>query len=167
MIAKLNVKLASGLLAVILTWFAATCAHAGDSAEIPLARDLALDAQEAQAKGVPMMIVFGSRSCPFCLQLNKEFLEPMRRNPEYDAKVMMRRVDIGSTAPLRLFSGKISTHARFGKENGIKLTPTIKLFDAEGRELTEPLVGLTTPDYYGGFLDQRIDQALAKVRAGK
>ena len=163
----MNVKLANGLLAIILAWFTAAGVYAADSAEVPIAHNLAADAQEAKASGVPIMLVFGSRNCPFCLVLNRDFLQPMRRNAEYDAKVIMRMVDVGSSAPLRLFSGKATTHARFSRENGIKLTPTIKLFDAEGRELTEPLIGLSTPDYYGGFLDQRIDQALAKVRAGK
>jgi hypothetical protein len=90
----------------------------------------------------------------------------MRRNAEYESKVIMRQIDVGSSALLRTFSGKTTTHARFAKDHRIKLTPTIKLFDAEGHELTEPLIGLTTPDYYGGFLDQRIDAALAKMRAG-
>jgi len=33
-------------------------------------------------------------------------------------------------------------------------------------ELTEPLVGLSTPDFYGSYLDQAIEAALAKVRSG-
>ena len=167
MIAKVNAKLACGLLALILACFAAPCAQARDSAEVPIAQDFAADAQEAGARGVPIMIVFGSRNCPYCLLLNRDFLQPMRRNPEYENKVIMRRVNIHSNAALRGFSGKMTSHAAFGKEHGIKLTPTIKWFDAAGNELTEPLVGISTPDYFGGFLDQRIDQALAKVRGGK
>ncbi|GAO36461.1 hypothetical protein SCT_1868 [Sulfuricella sp. T08] len=160
----MNVKLANGLLVIILTWFTAAGAHAADSAEVPIAHNLATDAQEAKTRGVPIMLVFGSHNCPFCLLLNRDFLQPMRRNPEYEAKVMMRRIDISANVALRGFSGKTTTHARFAKEHRIKLTPTIKWFDPEGRELTEPLIGLTTPDYYGGFLDQRIDEALAKMR---
>lgn len=163
----MKVKLANGLFAIILAWFTAIGAQAQDKVEIPLARDFTLDATVARTKNVPILVMFSRHNCAFCTQLLQEFLLPMRRNAEYDAKVIMRMVDVGSSAPLRLFSGKATTHARFSRENGIKLTPTIKLFDAEGRELTEPLIGLSTPDYYGGFLDQRIDQALAKVRAGK
>lgn len=130
-------------------------------------RDFTLEARTAQARKVPILVMFGRRNCAFCDQVLNEFLVPMQHNTEYDTKVIMRRIDIGSSARLRLFSGKNTTHAHFAKENNIFLTPTIKLFDAEGNELTEPLIGLTTPDYYGGFLDQRIDEALAKVRAAK
>jgi thioredoxin-related protein len=160
----MNVRLANGLLAVILAWFTAAGAHAQDKVEIPLARDFTLEATAATAKNVPILVLFSRHNCTFCTQVLQEFLLPMRRNAEYESKVIMRQVDIGSSAPLRTFSGKATTHARFAREHQIKLTPTIKLFDAQGHELTEPLVGLTTPDYYGGFLDQRIDAALAKVR---
>lgn len=160
-------KLANRLLIFILTWFACACAQAQDHAEIPLVRDFTLEAKAAQEKQVPILVMFGRRNCAFCDQLLKEFLVPMRHNPEYDAKVIMRQVDAGSSASLKEFSGKKTTHARFSRANKIQLTPTIKLFDAAGHELTEPLVGLSTPDYYGGFLDQRIDEALAKVRVAQ
>jgi len=163
----MNVRLANSLLAIILAWFTAVGAQARDKVEIPLARDFTLAATIARTKNVPILVLFSRRDCAFCTQLRQEFLLPMRRNAEYESKVIMRQVDVGSSAPLRTFSGKATTHARFASENQIKLTPTIKLFDAEGHELTEPLIGLTTPDFYGGFLDQRIDQALAKVRGGK
>lgn len=163
----MNVKLANGLLVIILAWFTAAGAHAQDKAEIPLARDFTLEATNARTKNVPILVLFSRHNCAFCTQLLQEFLLPMQRNAEYESKVIMRQIDVGSSAPLRSFSGKATTHARFARDNQIKLTPTIKLFDAEGHELTEPLVGLTTPDYYGAFLDQRIDQALAKMRGSK
>ncbi|MHB1592533.1 MAG: thioredoxin family protein [Sulfuricella sp.] len=163
----MKVKLANGLLAIILAWFPAAGAHVQDKVEIPLARDFTLEATNARTKNLPILVMFSQHDCAFCTQVLQEFLLPMRRNAEYESKVIMRLVDVGSSAPLRTFTGKATTHARFARENRIKLTPTIKLFDAQGHELTEPLIGLSTPDYYGGFLDQRIDEALAKVRAGK
>lgn len=163
----MSIKLANGLLVIILAWFTATGAGAQDKVEIPLVRDFTLEAANARSKNVPILVLFSRHNCAFCTQVLQEFLLPMRRNAEYESKVIMRQIDVGSSAPLVAFSGKTTTHARFAREHRIRLTPTIKLFDAEGRELAEPLIGLTTPDYYGSFLDQRIDQALARVRAGK
>jgi thioredoxin-related protein len=162
-----SMKSANCLLVLILSWFACSCAYARDRTEVPLVRDFVLEAKAAQELKVPILVLFSRRNCAFCDQVLKEFLVPMQHNEEYDTKVIMRRIDVGSAAKLRLFSGKNTTYAQFARQNNIFLTPTIKLFDAEGNELTEPLVGLTTPDYYGGFLDQRIDEALAKVRSGK
>lgn len=155
------------LICIILTWFAMTCAQAQGNADVPLARDLAAESQAAQAKRIPVLVLFMSPQCPYCDQVLKEFLLPMQHNPEYRGKVVMRQIAIDSDARLVDFAGHTTTHARFAAQNKIKLVPTIKMFDARGRELTEPLVGLLTPDFYGSYLDQVIDDALAKVRDGK
>lgn len=155
------------LLVAILAWFAAAGVHAESTVQVPFVQDFAREAKAAEAKGVPLLVLFSRADCHFCDQVLEEFLLPMQRNPEYRSKVIMLQVQIGGSAPLRDFSGKLTTHGRFARDHRIQLAPTITLFDARGNELTEPLVGLTTPDYYGGFLDQRIDEALAKVRGAK
>ena len=45
------------------------------------------------------------------------------------------------------------------------LIPTLILVDHNGRKLTQRMVGLTTPELYGGYLDDAIDQAQARYRA--
>ena len=47
----------------------------------------------------------------------------------------------------------------------MRLTPTVMVFDGEGHPLTKPVIGVSTPDYYGSFLDQAIDQGVQLVRA--
>ncbi len=153
------------LLAVILAWFAAAGVHAATAVQVPLVQDFAREAKAAEAKRVPILVLFSRPDCRYCDQVLEEFLLPMQRNAEYRAKVVMLQVQVDGREPLLDFSGKRTTHGRFARSQRIQLTPTIKLFDSQGKELAEPLIGLTTPDYYGGFLDQRIDEALAKLRA--
>ena len=153
------------LIGVILTWFTISWAHAQGDADVPVTRDLASESQAAQARQMPVLVLFMSPHCPYCDRVLKEFLLPMQRNPEYGTKVVMRQVAIDSNARLLDFNGRATTHAQFAAQNRVKLVPTIKMFDARGRELTEPLVGLLTPDFYGSYLDQAIEEALAKVRS--
>jgi len=40
----------------------------------------------------------------------------------------------------------------------------VKFFDPQGHEVADPIVGLVTVDYYGGYLDQAIDTSIAKIR---
>jgi thioredoxin-related protein len=138
-------------------------ARAGELASVD---DFTAVGQAAQAKQVPILVLFMSPHCPYCDRVLREFLVPMQRNAEYRSKVLMRQIDIDSSARLRDFSGKMTTQREFARGNRIHLTPTIKLFDARGRELTSPIIGLLTPDFYGGVLDTAIDGALTKVRAG-
>ena len=146
-----------------LAWISLAGA-AGQVDEILSAADLSSEAVVSRARQMPILILFTSPNCAYCERVKQEFLLPMQRNPEYADKVIMRQIEYRGQNRLVDFSGKATTAAQFSRQHKVRLTPTIKLFDAEGRSLTEPLVGLTTPDYYGAFLDRAIDEALAKIR---
>lgn len=133
--------------------------------EIPVTTDLTREAALSQSGQIPILILFTAPKCPYCERVKQEFLLPVLRNPEYENKVIIRQIEYLDRSRLVSFSGKAITPAQFSQQQKVRLTPTIKLFDAEGHVLTEPLVGLTTPDYYGAYLDRAIDEALAKIRA--
>ncbi|MFA5912071.1 MAG: thioredoxin fold domain-containing protein [Burkholderiales bacterium] len=131
------------------------------------ARDLAADARLAAERRIPLLVLFSEAGCPWCQRARQEFLLPMQRNPEYQAKVMMREVGVDSTAALVDFAGKTTTQANFARRSQIGMAPTVMLFGARGEVLGEPLVGFGSADYYGYFIDQRIDSALAQLRAAR
>lgn len=153
-----------GTLLVILAWFAVSGAWAHPARGVPLVQDLAAEGKAAREKNQPVLVMFGTPNCPFCRQVLNEFLFPMSRNADYQAKVIMVQVEIGSSRKLVDFSGQATTHGQFARRYQIKLAPTVVLFDASGRVLGEPLVGMITPDYYGAFLDRAIDEAVDKLR---
>lgn len=153
------------LLALILTWFltiGGSLAKAGD--DIAYARDWPADAQTMRNKGTVLLVIFTRPDCPYCDRLMAEYLIPMQRNKSYQTRVLMRQIEVGGEDPLIDFSGKPITHAQFAARSRAALTPTIKLFDASGVELSNPIIGYTTPDLYGGYLDQAIDEAYLKSR---
>ncbi len=154
-----------GVLAAILAWFAGGVPAALDAEGVPLARDLQADGALAREKRLPLLVMFGTPSCPYCKLVLNDFLLPMSRNTDYQAKVIMREVEINSGRALVDFSGKLITHKQFAKAHRIKLAPTVVMFDADGQVLGEPMVGVSTPDYYGAFLDRAIDEALESVQA--
>lgn len=149
-------------LLVILACFAAPGAVAG-AAGVPLVQDLSADAKDARARHVPILVMAGAPDCIYCQRVLNEFLIPMSRNADYQAKVILRRIETRSGHSLVDFSGKTVSHDAFARAHHIKFTPTILLLGPDGQELAEPLVGLSTPDYYGAFLDQAIDSAREKL----
>jgi thioredoxin-related protein len=161
-----SAKRTIGWATAILAWLLATNAFAVERGYLPMAEDLARVAKEAKAKELPILVLFSSAGCHYCAQVRKEFLIPMTRNAEYDNKVIMREVEAGSDMRLVDFDGKVTTHAEFASRYRVTMTPTVKLLDGQGREVAVPLVGMIIPDYYGGYLDQAIDTALAKIRTG-
>ena len=165
MINRLFSKAAAlGLGLAILAWIA-TAGAAVRSDELSFATDLTRDAEVAREKRIPILILFVAPNCPYCERVRQEFLLPMQRNPEYANKVIFRQLYLKSGKALLDFDGKKTSHSQFGSRHKIKFTPTVKLFDADGNSLGEPLVGLSTPDFYGAYLDGAIDAALVKTRA--
>jgi len=64
------------------------------------------------------------------------------------------------------FSGRATTHAEFARSRGIRLYPIVAFFAPDGSETAERLVGFRSPDFYGAYLDRRIEasRAAAGVR---
>ena len=130
-------------------------------------QDFTSEAKAAQAKQAPILVLFMSSHCSYCERVLREFLLPMQLNAEYRSKVIMRQIEVGSDTPLKDFAGRPTTQAQFASRYRVQMVPTVMLFDAQGNVLATPLVGLTTPDFYGGYLDQVIDEAVGKVRLNK
>ncbi len=148
----------------ILIWIVAwgmTGALAGEG--VPLARDLQLDGAEARGRGAAVLVVFVAARCPYCDLALNEILIPTSRNPDYQRKLVMRRVQVRSGQFLRDFDGRRVTHGEFAKRHGVVLVPTLMLFDPEGRLLTKPMVGITTVDHYSYELDLAIEAALGRL----
>ena len=148
----------------ILACLAALFLAAPACAQMTAARDLAADARLAAERKIPLLVLFSEAGCPWCERARQEFLLPMQRNPEYRAKVMMRELGVDDSAALVDFAGNTTTQANFARANRISMTPTVMLFGPRGEALGEPLVGFGSADYYGYFLDRRIDSALAQLR---
>ena len=151
------------ILACLLA--ASACAVAAD--EITVVSDFSQDAKIAQSKNVAILVLFSASGCHFCEKVRQEFLIPMQKNSGYRNKVIFREVEASSDAPLKDFLGRKTTHSDFASVYKVALTPTVKLFDANGREVAPGIVGLLTPDFYGGYLDQAIELALSKIRSQK
>jgi thioredoxin-related protein len=157
-------KITSLFMFAILAWMAHAPVWA-DAVGVPFSQNLQADAQLAKSRGVPLLVMFSSPNCTYCERVLNEFLLPMQRNPDYAKKVLMRQVEVGSDRKLIDFKGKTTTNGGFAVQHNVMLSPTVIVFDYQGNEAADPVVGLGTVDYYGSFLDNAIDAGLAKVRA--
>lgn len=148
-------------LCAILAWASPPAWAAGG---VPPARDLQKDGAAARAIDGAVLIVLVGEHCLYCERVLNEFLIPMSGNKTYRSKVVMRRLVVSDDEPMRDFAGRLTTPRRLARHYGYSLVPTVLLMDWRGRILAKPVVGLTTVDYYGMYLDEAIDTALAKIR---
>ncbi len=150
------------LIALIVACAVPAARAAGD---VPVSHDLRRDAAAARGINGVVLVVFVRDFCGYCERVLREFLIPMNGRMEYQKKVVMRRIESDSDERLLDFQGRETTHHAFSRAHGVRLTPTIQVFDTQGNPMGKPVIGLGPVDYYGDYLDQAIDGALEKIRA--
>ena len=149
---------------LILAWGLALPGPAGAADGLVQARDFRADARTATQRRVPVLVVFTSPHCPYCERVKQEYLIPMHKDRAYRGRVVIREVTIGSDTPLTDFDGSRTSEGAFAAAHKVFMVPTVMVFDPLGRPTGEAIVGLLTPDYYFGYLEDAIDAGVRKVR---
>ncbi len=131
---------------------------------LPLADDLARLAQEARERRVPVLLAFMQKTCPYCARARRH-LEPLQASAEWGPRAIMRELDVDSTAALRDFEGHWTTPRDFARRHGIRMVPTVIVFDDRGRPAADPVVGLMTEDFYGFYVVRALESGHARTNA--
>jgi thioredoxin-related protein len=151
------------LPALILTMLMIAVPVSGDSVSMIAVTDLRQEAQIASDRNLVLVIEFSSEYCGYCRKLEELFLMPMQRNAEYNAKVLIRTVSLDAFETLVDFDGRSMSTSDFASRYDVSMTPTLLFLNSEGVEMSEKLVGIWSEDFYGGFIDNRIDEARARL----
>ena len=121
--------------------------------------------QEARQRKLPILIMFSRQGCPYCDVVRDEFLKPMLRSGDYTNRVIMLEIHSDSHAQLRDFNGQMISAEALAHRYQASFAPTVVFLNHQGKELVERLIGITTRDFYGGFLDEAINQSLQRVHS--
>ncbi|MFZ9321087.1 MAG: thioredoxin fold domain-containing protein [Hylemonella sp.] len=134
-------------------------AHAADLGRLPLAVSLQQELAQALAKGQPLVVMVSLDGCPFCKVVRENYLVPLREQEG----VPIVQVDMRSALLMRDVRGQSLTHDAQVRQWRIRLAPTVLFFGRQGNELAERLVGAYLPDFYGAYLNDRLQQARAAL----
>ena len=152
----------SVLLGCALFWLAAGGLPA--EVEIPLATDLQADGRQAREARLPILLTFSAIVCEYCRQLEDDFLRPMLISGEYTDRILIRRLLLDNGSRVTDFSGERIATTQLSDRYKVFVTPTLLFLDGNGNELARRMVGINTPEMYGGYLDECIDTALYSIR---
>ena len=128
--------------------------------DLAQSKSLADELAQALRNRELLMVMVSLHACPFCHEVRQNYLLPLKQ-----AGFPIVQVDMRSSSRVRDFSGSETTHATLVRRWEVRLAPTVLFFGPNGREVAERLEGAYVPDFYGGYLDQRIATARAQVRA--
>ena len=133
--------------------------------EIKNGSNLTADADEASEKQIPVLMFFSMKHCPFCIEVEEDYLKPMLRNAEYDGKVIIRKIRIDGTDSVKDFAGKERDADEFSDDYNVSMVPTLVLVDGRGKKTSPAIIGISNSHYYSSDLDRAIDSSTQKIRS--
>ncbi len=153
--------------ALIIFALSSVYAHA---AELPFVQvkevsNLQQDGQLAKQSNRPILIMFSIEDCPYCEFVREEHLKPMLRNAKYKSQVIIRELHTDVTESVINFDGRRIDAERLADRYNVSFNPTVVFLDAQGRELSKRIVGVSSVDFYGGFMDKAIQESNQRLRA--
>lgn len=160
---RMPVRTMGRLLAPLVLLLITCLARASDTAVMQQVSDLRREAELARAENLVLVLEFSSEDCGYCRKLEHLFLLPMQRNADYDDKVLIRSIPLNGFETVIDFDGRRLTTSDLASRYGVDFTPTLLFLNAEGVEMSERLVGIWSEDFYGAFIDDRIDEASKRL----
>lgn len=130
------------------------------SATLPAATSLRDELALALKGGNPLMVLVSLDGCPFCRRARQQYLSPMREQQG----LPIVQVDLHSDLVLQDFNGAAITHDKLVRRWNVPVAPTVLFFGRGGAEVAPRLVGGESSDYYGAYLDQRLEQARSAIK---
>lgn len=141
-----------------------TSCIAASASELPPATDLRTEAEQAERKGTPLIVLYSRRDCKYCETVRRDYLLPLTRQARYRDHVIVRQVNQDSDAAVTDFRGEKTTQARLAGSEKIKLVPVVAFYGKNGRRLADPIVGAKLADFYQSYLDDAIEHSSAMLK---
>ncbi len=124
------------------------------SAALPLARDLSAETTLATQRGQALVVLISLHGCVYCERVRRSHLLPMLAQGQ-----AVVQLDMNSSAPVRDFQQRSTSHEELVRRWQIKVAPTLLFVGPGGRELAARMEGSYQPDFYGAYLDERLAMA--------
>jgi thioredoxin-related protein len=118
----------------------------------------------SQESGRPIMMVFSSNDCGYCVRLKDELIEPGLKEGALQKRVLVREFNIDSSGKVEDFDGLPVRSRSFVSRYDIFATPTVLIVDPQGKRLSDPIVGYDNLEEYSERLDRAIEGATEALR---
>ncbi|MCU7922052.1 MAG: thioredoxin fold domain-containing protein [Candidatus Thiodiazotropha sp. (ex Dulcina madagascariensis)] len=110
----------------------------------------------------PILVVFGAEACGYCVRLMEEVIEPL--SLQSDRKLpLIREFDIYSSGKITDFNGDPIRSRQFKSRYQVYAIPTLFILDADGKPLTDPIVGYNSRDEYRELLRSSLGASFAAL----
>ena len=133
---------------------------------LPWAQDLLAESRQAACHGQPLVVMFGSSTCPYCSVVRSLYIAPLMKDERYPG-IVSREVEIDSNQLVTDFSGKRVSMSALAAKHGATLVPQVVVFGPDGKQAGKPVIGISNEDFYGFYLDQAINTGIDMVQTAR
>lgn len=119
--------------------------------------------EQSRANRLPIIVMIDQEDCPFCRRVEGEFFAAIFAGGEFDDKALFGKMSINAGDSVVDQNGKSVMVESFLADLNTNFTPTILFLDADKTELTKKMVGLSTPDFYGFYLERAIKRSIVAM----
>jgi thioredoxin-related protein len=131
--------------------------------EIKTSTDFSALGERARASDMIIMLQMSASYCDYCELLEEEIIKPMLRSGDYTETVFIRKIEIDSYYSITGFKGEQNSPDKIAADYKILVTPTLLFLDGDGNEVAKRILGVNSLDFYGGYVDDAIDEGLQRI----
>ena len=129
-------------------------ARAAQQRLLPAPGSLASALEAALARRRALVVMVSLPGCTWCKLVRESYLAPLLAEGQPVVEIDMQ--DHGGIIG---FDGAATTPARIAESLRVRVAPTVLFFGRGGRELAPRLRGVSSVDFYGAYLQERVDAA--------
>lgn len=133
------------------------------ASSLPAGINFKLDGEQLGDNRI-LLVMISQRDCSYCQLIHDDFLAPMHRGGKYQKRALFRELKIDSDNAILDFNGQTITPKQFAQSYHSTFTPTLLFLDNKGQALVANMIGVNTPEFYGYYLDQSIDEAISRLK---
>ncbi len=131
----------------------AVWAQSGVPAVLPSPQSLQAELTNAIQQKQALIVMVSLDGCPFCRSARNSHLVPLQK-----AGIPIVQLDMRSPQSVLDFQGRKTTHDQLIKQWRISIAPTLLFFGPGGKEVAERMEGGYLPDFYGPYLEERMNK---------
>lgn len=119
---------------------------------------LAAELQRAVTARKALVVMVSLDGCPYCKLVRESYLVHLKAGGQPIAQL-----ELVGNIPLQDLRGRESTHAKVVSGFDVRIAPTVLFIGRGGAEAAPRLTGVASPDFYGAYLQERVEAANRSV----
>ena len=127
---------------------------------LPVPASLQQALATALKAGQPLVLMVSLDGCPYCKIARENYLAPLVR----EQGLQVVQINMQHTQALKDLQGRDTTQAQLIAELKVTVAPTLIFYGRDQQEVAARLEGMSSLDFYGAYLEQRVQTARQALR---